>query len=647
MKILTLEISNFLAIGNSGVLRLDGQGLVLLQGVNLDDTSAASNGVGKSSIPDALSWVNFGETARGVSGDDVVNETAKKNCFVAVTVQVGEVQYRIMRYRKHAEYKNQTRVLVLGKPGDEATDVSKGTEKETQAMIEQILGCSKDVFMAAIYAGQETAPDLPSMTDKQLKLLIEEAAGVSKIEDALQVARARASANLVELKAVETKIAAAGDRHAELKVRDSRLATAMEEFDKGRETRKNAYLLTAKSHLTTAGTFKAELVTFDEPLIDKGLADIEMTLASHKRFTDAAESDVKLFNADQRAHDRLAGDLTRAAEAVKKTIAAIANAPEEMKKPCGECGKAHTEAELEEFVFHLATRKGREFKLLDELKAEWAASKTALAELDSKTKASTAAIPDVVEVTTRRAALTAEKTHISRLKGQVDEAMKAAKAQMALGAGVMTEVNPHQSELDITKRLTTELEGLMVIQAEKVIVLARRAKVLEETVKVFGPAGVRAHILDTVTPFLNAQTADYLSALSDGNINATWSTLSTTSKGELREKFNIDVSNTKGGKTFKALSGGEKRKVRLSTMLALQDLVATRASNPIQLWIGDEIDDALDPAGLERLMGVLERKSREKGTVLIISHNDLKSWIDNVAVVTKEGGKSTIAGALR
>jgi DNA repair exonuclease SbcCD ATPase subunit len=63
--------------------------------------------------------------------------------------------------------------------------------------------------------------------------------------------------------------------------------------------------------------------------------------------------------------------------------------------------------------------------------------------------------------------------------------------------------------------------------------------------------------------------------------------------------------------------------------------------------VGDEIDDALDPSGLERLMTILERKAREKGTVIVISHNELRDWIDNVTVVRKPAGKSsTVEGSL-
>ena len=165
-------------------------------------------------------------------------------------------------------------------------------------------------------------------------------------------------------------------------------------------------------------------------------------------------------------------------------------------------------------------------------------------------------------------------------------------------------------------------------------------------VEVFGPAGVRAHILDTVTPFLNAKTAEYLTALSDGNLTATWTTLGKTAKGEIREKFNIEVNSVTAGDSFGSLSGGEKRKVRLACAMALQDLVASRATKPIDLFIGDEIDHALDPAGLERLMGVLEQKAKERGTVLVISHGDLTDWIRQVMVVTKSGGYSTVSGAL-
>lgn len=76
--------------------------------------------------------------------------------------------------------------------------------------------------------------------------------------------------------------------------------------------------------------------------------------------------------------------------------------------------------------------------------------------------------------------------------------------------------------------------------------------------------------------------------------------------------------------------------------LALQDLVSARASKPINLLIADEIDDALDVSGLERLMSVMQEKAKAKGTILVISHNDLKSWIGNSITVVKRKGGSVV-----
>jgi DNA repair exonuclease SbcCD ATPase subunit len=133
--------------------------------------------------------------------------------------------------------------------------------------------------------------------------------------------------------------------------------------------------------------------------------------------------------------------------------------------------------------------------------------------------------------------------------------------------------------------------------------------------------------------------------LSDGNIQAVWSTLTRNAKGETKEKFNIEVTYEDGADGFGGLSGGEKRKVRLATATALQDLVATRATKPINIFLADEIDHALDDAGLERLMDMLNKKARERGTVVVVSHTNLSDWVDQIITVTREGKTSRVEGA--
>jgi DNA repair exonuclease SbcCD ATPase subunit len=234
--------------------------------------------------------------------------------------------------------------------------------------------------------------------------------------------------------------------------------------------------------------------------------------------------------------------------------------------------------------------------------------------------------------------LAAEAAEVQRLKDQARVAAERWKQAQA-------QTNPFLPMIDGYKQNVAEREQDIETCKGAYTLAVEDEAYAQAVVTVFAPAGVRARRLDEATPYLNQQTAHYLGSLADGAIEAFWTTLTENkSKTEVREKFSVTVEkvSANGQGSFKNLSGGEKRKVRLACALALQDLVATRASKSIDLWVGDEVDDALDDAGIERLMGVLEEKARQRGTVLVISHNDIKDFVRRQFVVTKVNGCATV-----
>ncbi|PQH15946.1 exonuclease, partial [Raoultella ornithinolytica] len=91
------------------------------------------------------------------------------------------------------EFKN--RLIVRSEDGD----LTKGKDTLTQTLVERLIGSSKEVFMASIYASQEAMPDLPGMTDKNLKGIVEEAAGIDRLTKAYAIARDRANAMTARL----------------------------------------------------------------------------------------------------------------------------------------------------------------------------------------------------------------------------------------------------------------------------------------------------------------------------------------------------------------------------------------------------------------------------------------------------------------
>lgn len=644
MQFRDLTIENFMTIGPAQKLWLDDRGLILVQGVNLDDSSANSNGVGKSTIVDALCWAIYGKTARDESGDAIVNDTVKKNCAVRVTIIDGASEYVITRHRKHSKFKNQTVVAVVQNGAEH--DISKGTEAETQQLIESIVGSSYAVFKASVYSGQEDMPDLPKMKDKELKMLIEEASGVERLETAYRLASAKALDVEKTITNAESQLQAKKDNKPYLETLLAQATANFNAFEAARQSKSNEH---KGSALTFASAIKAidsniAKVKPDEIAAEKAklLADLAATQSEKDslRALQQARSDAQI------AFTKSHAEYTAEEVNVRNLKYRFENAEEAMKEPCKECGKAHTADEVGEYKDH--AKKNLHAALLN-LKALSTTMQADQAAFDKATVAVTtfeAAMTDTSAVSQRLTEIGGIERMLAALQGDRDKNLQSAQQAIQQSKFVLTEENPHASTIEARKADIVKLDEVIAGLVEELDKLRDEGEIAIAAKAIFGPAGVRAHILDTVTPFLNSQTSNYLSVLSDGNITATWTTLTKGATGELKEKFSIEVEHAKGGKSFGLISGGEKRKVRLACMLALQDLVASRATKPINLFIGDEIDDALDVAGLERLMTILERKARERGTVLVVSHNDLSDWADNHVTVTKTGGFSRIEGAL-
>lgn len=641
MDIIKVEIENCLTIKEAS-LELSNKGLVLVQGENIDDTSADSNGAGKSSIPDALCWALYGITARGIKGDDVVNNIAKKECRVAVTIADSGKEYVVTRHRKHSKGKNNVIVTQVGA----AEPLTKGTDKMTQIIIDQIIGCSYEVFSAAIYAGQEAMPNLPAMTDKQLKMLIEESAGIELLQSAHKIALIKSGDAKRELIDIDAKKSKADALVAMQSVNLADMEQNEKEWVDKQKQMVNIAKRNAIDSVARAKDVASEINPAEEAELRNKVDDYDSQIRSQDK-----------ERVEERRFQTKVDDAVRYEGAIKAGVVATANKIKTLRveldslnskigTPCGECGKAYEERDMSKAGGIITRKIKTEIVALEQVKLDYSEASESAESARAKLSTFRESMTDVSKVIDAQRACERRIAEIVQKQTTLRAHKDDAKRHAEEAKRISLEVNPYtkmranlKADLDIAAKKIKGIKADLKNQEKK-------SRLLIDAVDVFGQSGVRAHILDTVTPFLNEKTAEYLGQLSDGNITAIWSTLTLTKSKEYREKFNIAVSNTKGAKSFAGLSGGEKRKVRIATAMALQDLVASRATKPIGLFIADEVDDALDTSGLERLMGILDQKARDKGTVLVISHNSLSDWIREVVTVTKENGVSTVSGVL-
>jgi len=640
MKLEQIHIQNFGRI-KSATVKLSERGLVLVQGENLDDPSANSNGAGKSTIVEAISWVLYGKTAKGATGDSVINRQEKKNCSVTLDIVDDGVSYQIARGRKHKVLKSNVHVTT----DDGKVNLTKGTDKLTQALIEEIIGCPYEVFTAAVYSGQEAMPDLPAMTDKQLKLLIEEAAGITLLEKAYGIANqlhreetSEAETIIMQMENATRKVDAAQDR-----VEDAKRSVAT--WDGEREARIMDYEANARILLDEAKDAKKRLEDC------RPIEEIEEKEDVVKRKSERLDVEARKKKEHENEVAKRQGEATRLQANIetlvgniKRKKTAYERLKDQIGEPCSSCGRNHDETSLGSAIEAAKDEQTEMMRDARALQAQLERAKEALKTAREKLDAYVAGMTDPTHLEAQKATLRAQRKDRETIAATLDSAKRRAlkavetvKKEREVENPFKETVKERKKEFEAAVDHRTELKPKLDAQRRKVAVAKRVAEL-------YSPKGIRARILDSVTPFLNERTARYLGTLSDGQFQATWSTLSLTAKKEVREKFSIVAQDSKSGGTFVDMSGGEKRKIRLACALALQDLVSTRATKPIGIWIGDEIDAALDNAGLERLMNVLEEKAHERGTVLVISHTDLRDWISNSITVRRKDGYSEVVG---
>lgn len=607
MILQTLDISNFGPI-ETAHLNLQGKGLVAIEGVNLDGQGADSNGSGKSSIINAILWCNYGHIGKNdVSPDDVVNLKDGKGTWVGSTWfdPTANITYSINRYRKHAIFKNS--LIVYSIKDGVSSDISKGTNAETQKLIDEILGQDLDTFFAHSFARQGEAVEIPALKDTALKNLLESVLPLDDLDAKYKLASANLNCHHEKLSSLQKQLEEAEIEMALFKSQGEASVSEYKAWADNRTLqiaamRDELDLLVKEKTIYSAGVKSPQS-------IKRQLEDAAIRLAAY----DPAEYKLALNSVE---------DIKQEIAAHESNIVDI----DELVK-CVECGQTIAEKDklLENFKDKLETAK---------LALEVEAVKLEKAIENKKKREDIVALQSELNIALTQSILSMEKL------AQYELREKELRAKIDGPA-----INPFADTVQRLRRGYRKAKHKVDELRDTLEFERASLPLLEAVAKVFSPKGLRYHLLEQVTPYLNDRTDYYLRLLSDGEIKAIWSTVSKLKSGEYREKFSIEVSFGKITK-YGMLSGGEKRKVQIACFLALQDLIASKATKSISIWCADEIDHALDSSGLERLMDVLHAKAKEKSTILVISHNELSEYIPNTVTVTKHEGISKITGYL-
>jgi DNA repair exonuclease SbcCD ATPase subunit len=616
VKLLRMVIENFLSFGKA-VFYFDEVGLCLVEGENMDDESARSNGSGKSAMIDALVWCLFGTTLRGYENDEVVNRKVGEDCVVTVYFVPDDVsvQYEVRRARRHSKFKN-TLIIEETNRGGESSDLSGSSNSETQEIIEKILGCSKRTFLSSVVFGQDRAYRFSSLTDKEQKEILDEVLGVERFAQACAAARVKVNeieASVIQAqrdfdKAEEARDAARDDME-EMKEkgesfedeRKEKIKAEREKLTKAKEwVKKNAKLDGDKLKAAAEKTKKAEATA------EKTLAGLDKVRDEAFELRAVAQAKVSELKSQVKKHEGLKGD-------------------------CPTCGQRIDDLQHERVLTDLKKKFAAASKTLERAQTVVDKMEEQVTEAQNEAvaarRAAFAAQKDLAEVAASEANAKAWKQRVSDHEKRVAELEKEESPYAALTKKAEARYIKHDAEVKLLN--------------ERIAAEEARLKTAKFWVTAFGAKGLRSLLLDTSLPILNDEAARLSEAVTGGSIAISFSATSELKSGKTVDRFEVKVDNKHGAGTYQGNSAGERAKVDLCVGLALQRLVASRSSSSFNVVFFDEVFDHLDGAAHERVVDVLSEI--EKDSIFVVSHDeDLKAWFPSSLRIVKQDGFSTV-----
>lgn len=168
-------------------LNLSDQGLVLIEGENKDE--GGSNGSGKSSIFDAITFCAFGWTSRyGKSGREIVRRNKQKKSVGDTSVYLQwDVDGKICelhKYQDHTEHGNKLYFLIDGH------DLTSGSDKDTQSIFEETVQLDLNTFKNVVLYPQKSV-GFASLTDAEQKAIFDKVLGLEMYAQAQERAKVK------------------------------------------------------------------------------------------------------------------------------------------------------------------------------------------------------------------------------------------------------------------------------------------------------------------------------------------------------------------------------------------------------------------------------------------------------------------------
>ena len=556
------------------------------------------NGHGKSSIALILEEVLFNKNSKGIKKADILNRHIKdKSYSIELDFNRDDVDYTIKSSRGTAQ------IVKLFKEG---VDISAHTATATYKMIEDILGFDHKSFAQIVYQSNASSLEFLTAPDTARKKFLIEILNLGKYTKAAEVFKEVSTQLTKDIAGVQSQV--------------NTVASWLNKYEKTDLTLKE---IIASPELDTT------LIT-EAAALDSSINSIESTnkkILQNNTYKQL-QSKIKLLPIPQKPEEGIEGYQAEVAK-LSKTVSDAQAFVIKMKALHGTCPTCLSDID-EEKVAELIEEKTGEAEIaavetmsytqkiveIKQQKTAWQEAQKAQEDWEKYHALISTELPEVL----------LDKQTLQQQFTELQNSIAATKRKIVEAEQYNKEVTAHNTKVDLVSKQLVEMNQELEVYSGKLHELSERMSILNVLTKTFSTTGLVAYKIESLVKDLEDITNRYLVDLSDGRFQIGF-------KISASDKLNVVITDNGRDIEILALSGGEKARVNVATLLAIRKLMQTLSSSRINLLILDETVETLDTDGKEKLVEVLLHE--EHLNTFLVSHGFSHPLLEKINVIKR------------
>lgn len=554
------------------------------------------NGHGKSSIALILEEVLYNKNSKGIKKADILNRYTKDNYYeIALSFSCNQDDY-LLTVRRGSQ-----QVVKFLKNG---VDVSGHTATTTYKLVEQTIGIDHKTFAQIVYQSHAGSLEFLTSADTARKRFLIELLNLTKYTETGEQFKRLAQELEVLVAAAEAKTKTIQDWIAKYSKQD----LSVKPLSKVPQLDNN--LVTEASDIeVTLKTIKQENKRINQNNTYKQLQSKLKVLPVPDKPVQTSQA----FSNEKAVVDKQADD----AQAFIKKLNKLGSS-------CPTCFQAISTDKTKQLI-------DEQTEIIKASKVRSSSLATEIEQLDQELKEWQTAIKAQEEwekyyqlIDTQLPAELLDQAKLEQRLKTVREELATAEQEIASIQSENTRAEQHNSRVATIAAQLTEMQAEIATWSTNLSNLEARLGRVGVLVKTFSTTGLVAYKIENLVKDLESLTNEYLQELSSGRFQLAFEMAG-------NDKLNVVIIDNGKNIDIQALSGGERARVNVASLLAIRKLMQSLSQNRINLLILDETVETLDVEGKEKLVEVL--LAEQNLNTILVSHGFTHPLLEKVQVI--------------